>query len=83
VDKVEIRRLKEHGKGSKIYVFPCNRWLARDEDDKAIERDLVASKILDEKFDNGELKTREKDVRDRYESMCFLLVTQFYCKSNV
>jgi hypothetical protein len=72
VDKVEIRRLKDSGKGSKIYVFPCNRWFARDEDDKAIERDLVASKILDERFDQGELKTREKDVRDRYESKYWL-----------
>ena len=25
----------------RVYDFPCNRWLAADEDDGAIERDLV------------------------------------------
>jgi hypothetical protein len=54
-------------KGSKIYVFPCNRWLARDEDDKAIERDLIPEKIIDEKLDHGELKSREKNVRNHLE----------------
>lgn len=68
VDKVEIRRLKSSGKGSRIFVFECNRWLARDEDDKAIERDLVASKLIDEKFENGEIKSKEKDIRDQLES---------------
>jgi hypothetical protein len=68
VAKVEIRRLKEGGKGSKIYEFPCNRWFSRSDDDKAIERDLVATKILDEKIDRGELKTKERDVYDRLES---------------
>ena len=60
--------MKQSGKGSKIYVFPCGRWLARDEDDKQIERDLVASKILDERFDHGEVQTREKENRNRLES---------------
>ena len=49
-------------------MFPCGRWLARDEDDKQIERDLVASKILDERFDHGEVQTREKENRNRLES---------------
>lgn len=62
VKKVEIRRLKSSGKGSNIHVFPCNRWLARDEDDRAIERDLVVGKIIDEKR-SGE--SREREVRDK------------------
>jgi hypothetical protein len=57
-----------------MFVFPCNRWLARDEDDKAIERDLVAEKIIDEKYDNGEVRTKEKKVRDRLTSLFFLLI---------
>ncbi len=49
-------------------MFPCNRWLARDEDDKAIERDLVAKKIVDEKFKNGEMKSKELEIEDGLES---------------
>jgi hypothetical protein len=55
-------------KGSKIFVFPCNRWLARDEDDRAIERDLVASKMIDERLEDGETKSREKEMQDQLES---------------
>lgn len=51
-------------------MFPCNRWLARDEDDKAIERDLVPEKVIDESYTaGGDVKSREKNVRDRLESM--------------
>jgi hypothetical protein len=64
VTKVEIRRLKRSGRGSKIHVFPCNRWLARDEEDRAIERDLVVAKIIDEK-QSGE--SREREVRDKLD----------------
>ncbi len=49
-------------------MFPCNRWLARDEDDRAIERDLVVSKIIDENLKDGEVKSREREVRDKLES---------------
>jgi len=50
-------------------VFPCNRWLARDEEDKAIERDLVPEKVIDEKYTNsGDVKTKEKNVRDHLQS---------------
>jgi len=31
-----------------MYTFPCKRWLAKDEDDGAIERELVADKVLEE-----------------------------------
>jgi hypothetical protein len=27
--------------GNRIYEFPCNRWLAKDEDDKQISRILL------------------------------------------
>ena len=62
-------------KGSKIFVFPCNRWLARDEDDRAIERDLVATKVIDERIEDGETRSREKDIRDQLESKKFYLET--------
>jgi hypothetical protein len=79
VEKVEIRRLKQNGKGSKIFMFPCNRWLARDEEDKAIERDLVPEKVIDERYtEGGDVKVREKTVRDRLECMllfeCLFLI---------
>lgn len=68
VDRVEIRRLKDGRKGSKIYVFPCDKWLARNKGDGDIERDLVPSKIIDEKYENGEIRVKEKDVRENLES---------------
>ena len=37
LEKVEVVDLSN----GQIYQFPCNRWLAVDEDDGAIERDLV------------------------------------------
>lgn len=50
-------------------MFPCNRWLARDEEDKAIERDLVPEKVIDESYTaSGDVKSKEKNVRDRLES---------------
>ncbi|WAR01120.1 LOXH1-like protein, partial [Mya arenaria] len=48
LNMVKIRRLHESGKGSITYIFPCNRWLARDEDDFATERELVAEKAVQE-----------------------------------
>ncbi len=75
VDRVELRRLKKSGKGSYTYVFPCNRWLARDEDDKMIERDLVAKKIVDEKLNkDGEVKSKERDIEDTLESKSLFIV---------
>ena len=68
--------MKKSGKGSYTYVFPCNRWLARDEDDRAIERDLVAKKIVDEKFKDGEVKSKEREVDDTLDS-------KSQCLSNV
>jgi len=34
--------------GSETYTFPCKRWLAKDEDDHAIERELVAEQAYEE-----------------------------------
>uniref|UniRef100_A0A1A8N5Q6 Lipoxygenase homology domains 1a n=1 Tax=Nothobranchius pienaari TaxID=704102 RepID=A0A1A8N5Q6_9TELE len=33
LDRVEIRRLLRKGKGSETVIFPCERWLAKSEDD--------------------------------------------------
>lgn len=68
VDKVEVRRLKDSGKGSLIHVFPCNHWLARDEEDRVIERDLIVAKVIDETRENGEIREKEKKVKNRLES---------------
>ena len=52
-------------------MFPCGRWLAKDEEDGAIVRDLVCEKVIDERFKNGELETNEREMRDRLESKYF------------
>ena len=49
-------------------MFPCGRWLARDEDDRAIERDLVPLKSIDENLKGYEVEVKEKNIRDRLES---------------
>ncbi len=48
-------------------MFPCGRWLARDEDDRAIERDLVAAKLIDENLEGGRTQSREKEIRNQLE----------------
>jgi len=46
--------------GSEKYVFSCQRWLAKDEDDGAIERELVADTVFEEIVRrDGTVKTRE------------------------
>ena len=51
--------------GSETYIFNCNRWLAKNEDDGAIVRELVADKVRDEIVcKDGTVKTREKERRD-------------------
>ena len=50
--------------GSVTYSFPCDRWLARDEEDGALERELVAGKIIEEvKGKDGQVKTKEKKIK--------------------
>ncbi|XP_078332217.1 lipoxygenase homology domain-containing protein 1-like isoform X5 [Crassostrea virginica] len=78
LDKVEVRTLNSaSGKGSrrtrvaqgsKLYVFPCNRWLARDEEDKEIVRELVPEKIIKETVrKDGEVEKKEVKVKDKLQ----------------
>ena len=55
--------------GSETYLFSCKRWLARDEDDGAIERELVPEKILEERTrKDGSIKKKEKSVKGSLQS---------------
>ena len=73
--KVEIRRLSETEEGapsSVTHTFMCNRWFAKNEDDGAIVRELVPSKVLQEAVDkDGKLAVTEHRV-DALESMLLL-----------
>ena len=61
--------------GSEAYAFPCNRWLARDEEDGAIERELVPDKIVEETMRrDGSLKRKEKDNRNALQSKTLNIV---------
>lgn len=72
VERVEVRRLKEgRSKGSKMYVFPCDKWFAKNKDDGDIQRDLVPNKIIDERYERGEIVVKEKEVRNQLESNNF------------
>lgn len=68
LDRVEIRQMVS-GKKSKTYIFPCNRWFSKKEDDRQIVRELIPDKVVEEKVDrDGKLKVRELDIEDRLES---------------
>ncbi|XP_052229243.1 lipoxygenase homology domain-containing protein 1-like isoform X2 [Dreissena polymorpha] len=82
LDKVIIRRLHESGKGSITYTFPCNRWLARDEDNGAIERELVAEKAIQEVMKNGEVQTKEVKLRDKLENKTYTVKVKTGDKSG-
>ena len=46
-------------------MFKCGRWLARDEDDGAIERELVASEVVEETLKkDGSIKRKKVDKRN-------------------
>ena len=64
--KVETRRLSETEEGapsSVTHTFICNRWFAKNEDDGAIVRELVPSKVLQEAVDkDGKLAVTEHRV---------------------
>jgi len=50
-------------------MFPCKRWLAKNEDDGAIERELVADKVIDETAcKDGTFKTKELQRRNTLSS---------------
>ncbi|XP_074669791.1 lipoxygenase homology domain-containing protein 1 [Strix aluco] len=68
LDRVAIRRLLPNGKGSETVTFPCERWLAKSEDDGEIVRELVPSDIFTEKLmKDGTLKQIEEEVDDPLE----------------
>ncbi|MBN3300355.1 LOXH1 protein, partial [Amia calva] len=69
LDRVEIRRLLRKGKGSETVIFPCERWLAKSEDDGETVRELVPSDIIQEKLlRDGTLKRSETEVEDALET---------------
>ncbi|XP_059213530.1 lipoxygenase homology domain-containing protein 1 [Centropristis striata] len=69
LDRVEIRRLLRKGKGSETVIFPCERWLAKSEDDGETIRELVPSDIITEKLSrDGSLKVTEVEVEDALET---------------
>ncbi|XP_071988971.1 lipoxygenase homology domain-containing protein 1 isoform X1 [Engystomops pustulosus] len=75
LDRVDIRRLLPNGKGSQTVSFPCERWLAKSEDDGETVRELVPSDIFTEKLTkDGTLKQIEMEVEDPLE-------THTYCVS--
>ncbi|XP_057675206.1 lipoxygenase homology domain-containing protein 1-like isoform X2 [Corythoichthys intestinalis] len=69
LDRVEIRRLLKKGKGSETVIFPCERWLAKSEDDGETVRELVPSDIITEKLSrDGSLKITEVEVEDALDT---------------
>jgi len=51
--------------GSETYTFPCKRWLAKDEEDGAIERELVAENVVEEVVRrDGSVKKKELQRRN-------------------
>uniref|UniRef100_A0A673G3G1 PLAT domain-containing protein n=1 Tax=Sinocyclocheilus rhinocerous TaxID=307959 RepID=A0A673G3G1_9TELE len=69
LDRVEIRRLLRKGKGSETTIFPCERWLAKSEDDGETVREVVSSEIITEKLlRDGTLKHNEVEVEDALET---------------
>jgi len=71
---VEVRRLSETEEGdpsSVTHTFECNRWFAKNEDDGAIVRELVPTKVHQEAVDkDGKLAVTEHRV-DTLESKIF------------
>lgn len=59
--------------GSETVTFPCERWLAKSEDDGEIVRELVPSDIFTEKLmKDGTLKQIEEEVEDPLEGNAIL-----------
>lgn len=62
--------------GSETTIFPCERWLARSEDDGETVRELVPSDIITEKLlRDGTLKHSEIEVEDALESTSALALS--------
>lgn len=75
-----MRRLELHGGGhrSRIFTFPCGRWLARDEDDHEIVRELVPAMetVVKEDSEHGQLKVHSVKRQETLSSE-FSVVTHF------
>uniref|UniRef100_A0A8C0FBY8 Lipoxygenase homology domains 1 n=1 Tax=Bubo bubo TaxID=30461 RepID=A0A8C0FBY8_BUBBB len=79
LDRVAIRRLLPNGKGSETVTFPCERWLAKSEDDGEIVRELVPSDIFTEKLmKDGTLKQIEEEVDDPLEGNISVFTGDIY-----
>lgn len=62
----------DDGKASKKFTFSCGRWLASDEDDGAIVRELVPSEIVEKSSKNGgEVKTKVTKPTDGLKGMAY------------
>ena len=71
LDKVEVRRLQEDGETSTTYTFPCKRWLAKDEDDGSVVRELIPQRVVEESVtEDGEFKTREVNQETLEREFC-------------
>lgn len=71
LDKVEVRRLQEDGETSTTYTFPCKRWLAKDEDDGSVVRELIPQRVVEESVtEDGEFKTREVNQETLERELC-------------
>nr|CAB3263471.1 lipoxygenase homology domain-containing protein 1-like [Phallusia mammillata] len=69
LDKVQIRRLLDGTRGSETYLFTCGRWLARDEDDGEIVRELVPTQLVKEQMTrSGKMKRTESRLEDSLKS---------------
>ncbi|CAH8570297.1 unnamed protein product [Schistosoma margrebowiei] len=54
LNKVEIRKIKTQQYVFVTYIFPCNKWLSRNMDQAALERELIPSHMLQDQ--NGILQ---------------------------
>ena len=58
-------------------MFPCQRWLAKDEDDGAIERELVSDTVFEEVVRrDGSVKTKELQRRNTLSGNYTLLFSR-------
>ncbi|XP_048241483.1 lipoxygenase homology domain-containing protein 1-like isoform X2 [Haliotis rufescens] len=74
LNKVEVRKLHTTGKGSITYEFPCDRWLARNEDDGAIVRELLPKKATKEVIGrDGEVKVVDHKLRDKLQAKKYIV----------
>lgn len=66
LDRILVEDLNEH----RIYEFPCNRWLATDEDDGQISRFLFPKK-------GGSSTPMPTDGKIKFILFCFVLIEHF------